>query len=239
MIDTSGDGLHKRGYRPLAHSAPIKETLAAALVILSRWYPFGKEVIIDPMCGSGTIPIEAALIALNIAPGINRNFFAEKWPFIDRKKFDQVRAEALSLQKHETPDIKCIFASDIDRKNIEISRENANRANVKHIISFSERNVEDLTSDEIINWTKSERALIVTNPPYGERLMEKDNALELYSTIGRKWLQGKQVKNGLRLSIIAPCDVFEENFGAIADKRRKLYNGMIPCNMYHYFKSRK
>lgn len=237
MLDTSGDGLHKRGYRPLSHAAPIKETLAAALVLLSQWNVFKDEAIIDPMCGSGTIPIEAALIAMNIAPGINRSFAAEKWPLITKKVFDKARQEALDLQRSDYPDRPFIFGGDIDKRNVELSKDNANRANVKHLISFQETDVRTFDFAAIQKWTNLPRALVITNPPYGERLMEKENALDLFRDMGRIWIKGKNVVNKLRISIIAPLDVFEESFGAVADKRRKLYNGMIPCNMYHYFKS--
>jgi len=239
LIDTSGDGLHKRGYRPLSHAAPIKETLAAGLVLLSRWDAFKSEALIDPMCGSGTIPIEAAMIATNIAPGVNRSFFAEKWPFISKKDFDEVREESLDKQILNTPEEKFIFAGDISFENIKIATENAKRANVDHLISFERRDAKSLTSEKIEQMTNLPRNLIITNPPYGERMLEKKDAQELYKAMGDNWIKGKSVAKGLRVSIIAPCDVFEDDFGLIADKRRKLYNGMIPCNMYHYFKFNK
>lgn len=239
MIDTTGDGLHKRGYRPLSHSAPIKETLAAGLVMLSRWTTFKDEALIDPMCGSGTIPIEAAMIAMNIAPGVNRSFFAEKWPFISKKEFDEIREECLDSQRFDIPEKKYIFAGDISYENIKIATENARRANVDHLISFERRDAKTLTPEKIEQLTSFDKNLIITNPPYGERMLEKKDAQELYKAMGINWIKGKSVAKGLRVSIIAPCDVFEEDFGLVADKRRKLYNGMIPCNMYHYFKFNK
>jgi len=239
MIDTSGDGLHKRGYRPLSHAAPIKETLAAGLVLLSRWNAFNNEALIDPMCGSGTIPIEAAMIAANIAPGVNRAFFAERWPFISKSDFDEIREESLDKQILNTPSEKFIFAGDISFENIRIATENAKRANVDHLICFERRDAKTLIPDKIEQMTGFSKNLIITNPPYGERMLEKNDAQELYKAMGDNWIKGKSVAKGLRVSIIAPCDVFEEDFGLVADKRRKLYNGMIPCNMYHYFKFNK
>ncbi|MHB1483976.1 MAG: THUMP domain-containing class I SAM-dependent RNA methyltransferase [Saccharofermentanales bacterium] len=236
MIDTSGNGLHKRGYRPLAHIAPIKETLAAALVILSRFTPFSDEGLVDPFCGSGTIPVEAALIAMNIAPGINRNFSSEKWPVIGVKAFADAREEAMDKRDSEPIDAPFIFGSDIDEKNISLSRENAARADVSRIISFRKFDATALTAQEIKKWTGLPKALIIANPPYGERILDVDQARALFGSVGRCWLAGGKAREDLRISIIAPYESFEADFGGIADKRRKLYNGMIPCNMFHYFK---
>lgn len=236
LVDTSGDGLHKRGYRPLAHIAPIKETLAASLILLSKWTPFGEEALVDPFCGSGTIPIEAALIAMNIAPGINRNFSGERWPVVGPKAFRAAREEAMDLRDSEPVDSPFIFGADIDEKNIRLSMENAKRADVDHLIAFRQGDATTLTMGGITSWTGSEKALIVTNPPYGERLLDIEQAKELFRKTGQCWLQNGKVREGLRLSIIAPYESFESDFGGIADKRRKLYNGMIPCNMFHYFR---
>lgn len=237
MFDTSGEGLHKRGYRPLSHTAPLKETLAAALVLLSRWYPGSDEALLDPMCGTGTIPIEAALIATGTAPGINREFSAERWPFVARKAFDTVREEALDKKKTFPAGHPFIFGSDIDAKNIVIASENAMKAGVSGITSFSKGDVTNLTCEAIQNRTGFARNLIITNPPYGERMLDSEQAKQLFGAMGSLWLDEGKVREGLRLSIIAPREGFESDFGGIADKRRKLYNGMIQCNMHHYFKS--
>lgn len=236
MVDTSGDGLHKRGYRPLAHIAPIKETLAAALILLSKWIPFGEEALIDPFCGSGTIPIEAALISMNVAPGINRNFAAEKWPVVGVKSFQSAREEAMDLRDSEPIDSPFIFGADIDEKNIKLSRENAKRADIEHLISFKRGDATTLTVEAIASWTGHAKALIIANPPYGERVLDIDQARDLFGRTGQCWLQNGKAREELRLSIIAPYESFESDFGGVADKRRKLYNGMIPCNMFHYFK---
>lgn len=239
LIDTSGDGLHKRGYRPLAHIAPIKETLASALIMLSRWTPFGEEALVDPFCGSGTIPIEAALISMNIAPGINRNFSAEKWPVIGNLPFRTAREEAMDVRDTEPIDSPFIFGSDIDEKNIKLCGENVRRADVDHFISFRSGDAANLTVSTLRAWTAYEKALIITNPPYGERVLDLEQARALYTTVGKNWMAGGKAKNELRISIIAPYESFEADFGGVADKRRKLYNGMIPCNMFHYFKHKK
>lgn len=236
MVDTSGDGLHKRGYRPLAHIAPIKETLAAALILLSKWKPFGEEALIDPFCGSGTIPIEAALIAMNIAPGINRNFAAEKWPVIGVKAFQNAREEAMDLRDSEPVDASFIFGADIDEKNIILSRENARRADMQQVVSFRRGDATTLTVEAIKSWTGYEKALIITNPPYGERVLDIEQARDLFGRTGQAWLTCGKAREELRISVIAPYESFESDFGGVADKRRKLYNGMIPCNMFHYFK---
>jgi len=236
MVDTSGDGLHKRGYRPLAHIAPIKETLAAALIMLSKWTPFSEEALVDPFCGSGTIPIEAALIAMNIAPGINRNFAAEKWPVIGVRAFQTAREEAMDMRDSEPIESPFIFGADIDERNIKLSRENARRADIEHLISFRKGDATTLTVPTITSWTGHSKALIIANPPYGERLLDIEQAKDIFKKIGQCWIENGKAREGLRISIIAPYESFESDFGGVADKRRKLYNGMIPCNMFHYFK---
>lgn len=239
MFDTSGEGLHKRGYRPLSHTAPLKETLAAGLVLLSRWHPDSGEALLDPMCGTGTIPIEAALIATGTAPGINREFAAERWPFVARRAFDLVREEALDKKRTFPDGHPFIFGSDIDAKNVAIAAENAAKSGVAGITSFSRGDVTNLTCEAIVGKTGSERNLIITNPPYGERMLDSEQAKQLFGAMGALWLDKGKVREGLRLSIIAPREGFEADFGGIADKRRKLYNGMIQCNMHHYFKSQR
>lgn len=219
-IDTSGDGLHKRGYRPAHNAAPLKETMAAAMVKLSRYR--GRDDFCDPFCGSGTIPIEAALIAKNRAPGLNRDFTAMNWSIFDRSVWQQARDEARSKEFHGDYNI---VGSDIDPKAIEIARENARRAGVDDVVRFE---VADATKFD----RRTERGVIVTNPPYGERIMEKQQAEELYRGFGRAWLASEN----WQLYLLSSHTEFERCFGKQADKKRKLYNGMIKCDLFMYFK---
>ena len=219
-IDTSGDGLHKRGYRPAHNAAPLKETMAAAMVKLSRYR--GRDEFCDPFCGSGTIPIEAALIAKNRAPGLHRDFTAMSWSVFDRAVWQQAREEAVSREYNGDYHI---IGSDIDPKAIEIARENARRAGVDDVVRFE---VADATRFD----RKTERGVIVTNPPYGERIMEKQQAEELYRGFGRAWLAGEN----WQLYLLSSHTEFERCFGKQADKKRKLYNGMIKCDLFMYFK---
>ncbi len=237
MLDSTGDGLHKRGYRPLNHFAPLKETLAAGLVMLSMWRHKEGEVLLDPLCGSGTIPIEAALIARNIAPGLKRSFSAEAWGQAYKQAFkeEKLLAAAAVLPAVEGEGIQ-VFGSDIEAESIRIARENSESAGVSDFIDFIQRDALEYKDDFFDQAFDGRRVLIVTNPPYGERMMEYKEAADLFSGLGQNWLDADRVKRGLRLSIMAPKDTFEEDFGLIADRRRKLYNGKIQCNMYHYFK---
>ena len=219
-IDTSGDGLHKRGYRPAHTAAPLKETMAAAMVTLARYR--GREDFCDPFCGSGTIPIEAALIARNIAPGIRRSFSAEKWEECDQKLWLDARENARAKEYHGE---YTIIASDIDPSAIKIAEENAQRAGVADIIRFE---VADATKFD----RKTERGIIVTNPPYGERIMEKQEAEALYRGFGKAWTASENWK----LYLLSSHTEFERTFGRQADKKRKLYNGMIKCDLFMYFK---
>ena len=219
-IDTSGEGLHKRGYRPAHNAAPLKETMAAAMVKLSRYR--GRDDFIDPFCGSGTIPIEAALIARNIAPGLNRRFSAMNWRIFDPRIWAQARDEARSLEFHGT---YSIVGSDIDPHAVEIARENAARAGVGDIVRFE-------VADAAAFDRKTERGVIVTNPPYGERIMEKAQAEALYSAFGAAW---RKTENW-QLYLLSSHTEFERCFGKTADKKRKLYNGMIKCDLFMYFK---
>ena len=219
-IDTSGDGLHKRGYRPAHNVAPLKETMAAAMVKLSRYR--GREDFIDPFCGSGTIPIEAALIARNIAPGINRSFKCESWYSIPKSLGIELREEARSKQYDGDYHIT---GSDIDPSAIKIAKENAQRAGVSDIINFE---VADATKFD----RKSENGIIITNPPYGERIMEKQEAETLYREFGKAYLNSENWK----LYLLSSHTEFERTFGKCADKKRKLYNGMIKCDLFMYFK---
>ncbi len=239
MVDTSGDGLHKRGYRPLLHEAPIKETLAAAMIKVSRYRPFGEEAFYDPFCGSGTLPIEAAMMAFGIAPGMNRPFGAEQWPFIGKKPFDRAREEALSVMDLTAPDEPFVFGSDISPKAVEIARANAKRAGVGDMIRFRTSDLFKQDLGELRAWTVHEKLLVVCNPPYGERLLDQNQAEQLYGRLGQVFLDQGMARQGIRLSVITPDEQFEQIAGGRADKRRKLYNGMIKCTLYHYFKQRR
>lgn len=221
LIDTSGYGLHKRGYRLDANDAPIKETLAAALCSLSHLRPYHK--FYDPMCGSGTILIEGALMAANIAPGVNRSFSAERFDVIPRSVWDEERERARSLVR-ECHDFEA-FGSDIDPKSAEIASINAQRAGVGSMIKFSCADVADFAP-------QTERGTLICNPPYGERLLDLSECEKIYKTMGRVF----EKKHGWSYSIISPDEEFETAFGRKADKRRKLYNGMIKCQLFMYYK---
>ena len=219
-IDTSGEGLHKRGYRPAHNAAPLKETMAAAMVTLSRYR--GRDDFCDPFCGSGTIPIEAALIAKNRAPGLERSFTAQGWRQIDRRVWDEEREAARAREYHG--DYR-IVGSDIDPRAVAIARENAARAGVDDAVRFE---VADAMSFD----RQTERGVIVTNPPYGERIMEKQEAETLYRGFG----QALAKCPNWQLYLLSSHTEFERCFGRPADKKRKLYNGMIKCDLYMYFK---
>lgn len=218
-IDTSGAGLHKRGYRPAHNAAPLKETMAAAMVTLSRYR--GREDFCDPFCGSGTIPIEAALIAKNRAPGLDRRFSAMAWRSLDGSVWNLAREEARSKEFHG--DYR-IVGADIDPNALVIARENAERAGVADIVRFEKA---DATKFD----RKTENGIIVTNPPYGERIMEKREAETLYRLFGEAWRKTENWK----LYLLSSHTEFERTFGKTADKRRKLYNGMIKCDLFMYF----
>ena len=219
-LDTSGAGLHKRGYRSLAGEAPLKETLACSLLLLSYWR--GERLLVDPLCGSGTIPIEAAMIALDIAPGMNRGFAAERWQNFDYDAFERARDEA--KQRVRTDLNLNIYGSDIDPKAIELAMRHAEEAGVDEYIRLKQMNVADLSS-------KEKYGFIVTNPPYGERLGESREAEELYRVMGKTF----SALDTWSFYIITSNPYFEKNFGRKADKRRKLYNGKLECQYYQYF----
>ncbi|MBQ3150097.1 MAG: class I SAM-dependent RNA methyltransferase [Clostridia bacterium] len=221
LIDTSGRGLHKRGYRLAAADAPLKETLAASLCYVSKLRPY--HTLYDPMCGSGTIAIEGALMAMNIAPGLRRNFSAERWDNIDESVWKQERDRARELEKRDC-DFEC-FASDIDPEVIEIAKSNALRAGVLNKIHFSVADIRNFKP-------MTERGTVICNPPYGERLLDINEAENLYRDMGKVFDR----KKGWSYSVICPSETFEKSFGRKADKRRKLYNGMIKCDLYMYFK---
>ncbi len=221
LIDTSGMGLHKRGYRLDANGAPIKETLAAALCSLSHLRPYHK--LYDPMCGSGTIIIEGAMMAANIAPGVNRSFSAERFGVIPRNVWAEERERARSLVR-ECNDFEA-FGSDIDPKAIEIAKINAQRAGVSDKVNFSVADVKKFAP-------KSEKGTLICNPPYGERLLDLNECEAIYRDMGKVF----EKKHGWSYSIISPDEEFETAFGRKADKRRKLYNGMIKCQLFMYYK---
>lgn len=222
MIDTSGDGLHKRGYRRNSNDAPLKETLAAAMCDLARIYP--DTQMYDPFCGSGTLLIEAALMATKTAPGLRRFFAAERYGFIPEKVWREERTRAQDLIIHNV-DFRA-RGFDIDKNSVELTLQNAKKAGVAKYVSAALGDVRDFTPPE-------QRCLTVTNPPYGERLLDIKAAEELYSVMGKRFLPGQ----GRKYYIISPHDEFERFFGRAADKRRKLYNGMIKCQLYMYFKN--
>ncbi len=221
MIDTSGAPLHKRGYRKEANLAPIRETLAAAIVKLSR--PREGVLHWDPMCGSGTIAIEAAMMVRNIAPGKNRRFASEDFPFIDRALFKEAREEA---QDTEISGDFSVFASDIDKNSVALAEANARRAGVEDTVKCFACDARRIRRD-------GTRATIVTNPPYGERLMSKDEVEALYRDIGRHF----RSLEPWQAYIITSHPELERLYGRRADKVRKLYNGMIPCYLYQFFKT--
>lgn len=221
FIDTSGAGLHKRGYRPAANAAPIKETLAASLCNLAHLRDY--HTLYDPMCGSGTILVEGALAACNIAPGVNRRFTADSWEQIPEYIWKQERERARDLEKKER--IFRAFGSDIDEKALDIARENAKRAGVAELIDFKKRDLRDFAPE-------TEKGTLIVNPPYGERLLDIQSAEALYREMGRLF---KPVR-GWSYYIITADEDFEKVFGRRADKRRKLYNGMIKCQLYMYYK---
>ncbi|MBQ9461654.1 MAG: class I SAM-dependent RNA methyltransferase [Clostridia bacterium] len=224
MLDTSGAGLHKRGYRANSAAAPIKETLAAAMADLSRVRHF--STVIDPFCGSGTILIESALKALNIAPGLRRGFAAEKWGAVPSSVWALERERAMNSINKEAE--FQAYGYDIDPAAVELTLENARKAGVENRIHAEVRDIRDFS-------TEFDRAAVICNPPYGERLLDMQRARELYKIMGSRFIQ----KNGWSYSIISPDDSFEDTFGRPADKRRKLYNGMIKCQLYMYFRNNR
>ena len=223
MIDTSGVALHKRGYRPASVAAPLRETLAAALALTSR--PRKDVLIWDPFCGSGTIAIESAMILANIAPGVNREFISEKFPLIDAKIWDEEREAARSRQSREI-DFE-IFASDIDEDATDIAYENALRAGVTDYLNI-------FTADARKIQKPDRRGTIICNPPYGERLMTPREAEQLYRDMGRSFASF----DPWQIYILTSMESFERHYGRRADRVKRLYNGMIPCNLYQFYKPR-
>lgn len=223
LLDTTGQGLHKRGYRAVGVTAPLRETLAAAMVLLSRYH--GKGPLCDPFCGSGTIVIEAALIALNRAPGLDRTFSAQRWPWLPGEAWLSAADEAMDKEYHGD---YSLWGGDVDPHAVEIARHNAQKAGVEDLVRFS-------VSDALSFAPEGEAGCIVTNPPYGERLLEKEQAAALYRGFGRVYAS---LPSRWRLSLLSSHTEFESSFGRTADKRRKLYNGMIKCDLFQYLSPR-
>ncbi|MCM3440743.1 class I SAM-dependent RNA methyltransferase [Metabacillus halosaccharovorans] len=219
-IDASGAGLHKRGFRIEQGGAPLKETLAAALVLLTRWTP--DKPFVDPFCGSGTIPIEAALIGQNIAPGFNREFASEEWDWIGREKWDLARQEVEDKADYDRQ--LDILGSDIDHRMVNIAKGNAEEAGFGDIISFKQMQVKDFT-------TTKEFGVIVGNPPYGERLGEKREVEHMYKEMGQAFSK----LDTWSIYMLTSHEGFEQFYGKPATKKRKLFNGFIKTDYYQYW----
>ena len=217
-LDTSGAGLHKRGYRAVGNEAPLRETLAAAMVLLTRYR--GREFFWDPFCGSGTIPIEAALIAKNRAPGLKRHFAAEAYAWSDAAIWEKIRQEARDKEFHGA---YRILGSDNDPKCVSLSMANARKAGVGDIITFKDGDATKMS-------LPADSGILVCNPPYGQRMLEQQSAQRLYGAMGRHL----KFANDWKKYIITSEPEFEHYFGRRADKKRKLYNGMIKCDYYMY-----
>lgn len=222
-IDTSGEGLHKRGYRRNSNDAPLKETLGAAMCDLARIFP--DTQLYDPFCGSGTLLIEAALMATKTAPGLRRFFAAERFNFIPDTVWRQERMRAQDLIMKNV-DFKA-QGYDIDPACVELTLANAKKAGVEKYVKAAVGDIRNFK-------TPDERLLVITNPPYGERLLDVAQAEGLYKIMGERFDRSK----GKKYFIISPHDEFEKYFGETADKRRKLYNGMIKCQLFMYFKNK-
>ncbi|MBO5904504.1 MAG: class I SAM-dependent RNA methyltransferase [Clostridia bacterium] len=221
MIDTTGTALHKRGYRPAAGAAPLRETLGAAIAYTAR--PREDVLFWDPFCGSGTIAIEAAMILANIAPGAGRSFAAEKFPLIPSALWTEARIESEDKVVRD-PKFE-VFASDIDREVLEYAKANADRAGVLSNMKIFEQDARKIEKLD-------RRGTIVCNPPYGERMMTERQVESLYREIGKTFAR----LSPWQIYVLTSHEGFERFYGRRADKKRKLYNGMIPCNLYQFFK---
>ena len=221
MIDTSGVPLHKRGFRPESGAAPLRETLAAAIAATTR--PRDNVLLWDPFCGSGTIAVEAAMMMKNIAPGLERSFAAESFAAIPANVWKDARRKAMSEIKIDT-EFEA-WGSDVDESVLEIAREYARRAGVDDCVKFFRANALEIRKPD-------RRGTIVCNPPYGERLMTMPEVEELYRGMGKHFARFEP----WQIYVITSCESFQHLYGRKADKVRKLYNGMIPCNLYQYFK---
>ncbi len=220
LLDTSGAGLHKRGYREISGAAPLKETLAAAIADLARARK--AERIFDPCCGSGTLLIEAALQAAKIAPGKSRSFAAEEWNLLSADQWQEERERAVFFEKLDH--LPTLFGSDIDPLVLSLCKDNAEKAGVAAHLETANK---DLRRFEPIG----DSGTVLCNPPYGERLLDVKAAQDLIRTMGKVFVQ----KPGWNYAIISPDEEFETLFGRPANKRRKLYNGMLKCTLYMYF----
>lgn len=223
MLDTSGEPLHKRGYRRLSNAAPLRETIAAAMVTMSYWK--FEQPFLDPFCGSGTIPIEAAMFKRNIAPGINRSFAAQQFNAIPKELWDRAREEARD-SVHNVP--LEIHASDLDPECVDLTKANAENAGVGEFIDVKRADARKIFIDK-------PNGTIICNPPYGERMGEIKECERLYREIGKSF---NRLDNWAKY-ILVPNENFEKLFGMKANKKRKLYNGMLKCNVYQYFSKRK
>ncbi|MBL6537574.1 class I SAM-dependent RNA methyltransferase [Streptococcus suis] len=223
LIDTTGSSLFKRGYRAEKGGAPIKENMAAAILQLSNWYP--DKPLIDPTCGSGTFCIEAAMLARNIAPGLKRSFAFEEWNWVDRDLVLRLRKEAQSAIRQDL--VLDIAGSDIDGRMVEIAKKNAVAAGVADDIVFKQMRLQDLRTDKI-------NGVIISNPPYGERLLEDKDLIDLYREMGQTFAPLKTWSQ----FILTSDELFEQRFGRLADKKRKLYNGTLKVDLYQFFGQR-
>jgi len=219
-IDTSGDGLHKRGYRDRAGDAPIKETLAAAMVMLSYWNK--DRVLLDPFCGSGTILIEAAMIGKNIAPGLDRKFDAENWDMIPKEYWSEEKIEAMRKIDHDTT--LHLLGADTDKRSILRARDNAANVGLEDDIAFFMKDMRDVDLQE-------EYGVVITNPPYGERMGEKEDVEQLYRDFGKKFMDHPTWS----VYAITSNENFEGLYGKKADRKRKLYNGRIKVDYYQFY----
>ena len=218
-LDSSGEGLYKRGYRAVGVEAPLRETLAAAMVTLSRFR--GRDPFCDPFCGSGTICIEAALIAMNRAPGLDRSFDAQRWGFVPSGDWLTAAGEAMDKEFHGRYDI---WGGDVDPRAVAIARDNARKAGVEDVVRFEVADMRNFRRDDTYGQ-------LVTNPPYGERLLERQEAEALYRDFGKMW---ERLPDTWRTLVLSSHTEFERTFGHQAKKKRKLYNGMIKCDLFMY-----
>lgn len=219
-LDTTGDSLFKRGYRKAKGGAPLKENMAAALVLLAHW--FTDNPFVDPVCGSGTIPIEAALIGRNIAPGFNRNFVCEKWSLTPADLSDEVRAAADEQADYDTP--LDITGYDIDQNMVDIAKANAQEAGLSADITFKQMALKDWKTDKI-------NGVLIANPPYGERLSDEESVRELYREMGEVY---RPMKTWSKYILTSDLE-FEKSYGARATKKRKLYNGSLRTDYFQYW----
>ncbi|MNK78123.1 Ribosomal RNA large subunit methyltransferase L [compost metagenome] len=218
-IDTTGDGLHKRGYRPIVAPAPLKETLAAGLILVSRWHP--DRPFADPLCGSGTIPLEAAMIGLNRAPGRYRTFDSEAWPLVPPEVWQEARQEADDLLVRDRT--LQIVGSDLSPEAVKLARFHAEQAGLSEHVRFEVKPVKDFQA-------QGEYGFIITNPPYGERLGEEKEVEQLYREMGEAFAKASTWSS----FVLTSFERFEHFFGKPAAKKRKLYNGRIRCDLYQY-----